>query len=131
MYLVDTDILIWAIRGRPDIVETLSELKEKNSHCISTISIAEIFQNVFPTELSYTEDFLANFVTFPIEIDIAKQGGFYYQQYAKNFRSLSLNDCLIAATAKEYNLMLLTLNVKHFPMEDIKSFDPLKKAAGN
>ena len=42
MYLLDTDNLIWVLRGKPEIVEKVSELKDKSTLSISVISIAEI-----------------------------------------------------------------------------------------
>lgn len=127
MYLIDTDVLIWVIRGRQDVVEKLSLLKKKSSLCISTISIAEIYKNVFPAEFSSTGDFLSRFIIFPIGTTVAKQGGLYWQQYIKYLQKMHLNDCLIAATAREYDLTVVTLNMRHFPMKDIRVLDPLKK----
>jgi len=57
---------------------------------------------------------------------IAKQGGFYWQQFHKKLQNLSLADCLIAGTANANSLILVSLNTKHFPMKDIRILNPLK-----
>ena len=124
MYLLDTDVLIWILRGREDIVEKVSELKESSSLCISVISVAEIYKNIFPSELTTTEDFLDQHIIFDSDQKIAKIAGLYWKQYNKQFKTLSLADCLIAATANVNNLTLVSLNTKHFPMNDIKILNP-------
>src|SRR5258708_8981437 len=124
MYLLDTDILIWILRGRDEIIERVSQLKEKSPVCISVISIAEIYQNIFPSELTTTEEFLNLHNIFEVDAKIAKIAGLYFQQYSKQLQNLSLADCLIAATANSHDLSLVTLNIKHFPMKDIKLLNP-------
>lgn len=125
MYLVDTDVLIWVLRGKKEIVEKISQLKEESELCISVISIAEIYKNIFPSELTVTEDFLEQHIIFDIDRKIAKVAGLYWQQFIKQLKNLSLTDCLIAGTANANNLNLLSLNTKHFPMKDIKVINPL------
>ena len=126
MFLLDTDVLIWILRGRKDVKEKISKLKEKSPHAISVISIAEIFRNIFPSELSTTEDFLNQHIIFDVDQKTAKIGGLYCQQYQKQLKNLSLEDCLIAATANVNNLTLVSLNTKRFPMKDVKTLDPLR-----
>ena len=122
MYLIDTDVLIWILRGNKKYSDLLISLKDKDALSISTVSIAEIYKNLFPSELIKTENFLNEFQTWDITTSIAKQAGLYYQQYSKQFRNLNLTDCLIAATVNVSNLTLVSLNIKHFPMNDIKIF---------
>ena len=120
MYLIDTDILIWVLRGNEKYEEFLQSLKDKNAFSISTVTIAEIYKNIYPSELLKTESVLEEFLTWDVTKSIAKQAGLYWQQYVKQLKNLSLTDCLIAATANVNNLTLISLNIKHFPMKDIK-----------
>lgn len=120
MYLVDTDILIWIIRGERQYVQWFEDLKKGTSLSISSVTIAEIYKNVFPSELVNTEAIINDFTVWDVTGSIAKQAGLYWQQYTKRFKNLSLLDCMIAATAREHDLTLLSLNLKHFPMKDIK-----------
>jgi len=125
MYLLDTDVLIWILRGRDEIIDKVSQLKEEFPVCISVISIAEIYQNIFPSELTTTEEFLNLHRIFEVDAKIAKIAGLYFQQFSKQLNNLSLADCLIAATANAHDLTLVTLNTKHFPMKDIQTINPL------
>ena|SRR5258708_3489715 len=125
MYLLDTDILIWVLRGKREIIDKILILKDESALGISVISIAEIYKNIFPTELIVTEDYLNEHIIFDVDSKIAKTAGFYWQQYAKDLKNLSLMDCLISATAYVNNATLVSLNTKHFPMKDIKVINPL------
>lgn len=126
MFLLDTDVLIWILRGREEVKDKVSKLKEESPLAISVISIAEIFKNIFPSELSTTEDFLDLHVIFDVDRKIAKIAGLYCQHYQPRLENLSLEDCLIAATANVNNLTLVSLNTKHFPMKDIELLNPLR-----
>jgi predicted nucleic acid-binding protein len=67
---------------------------------------------------------LDEFEVYEVTTSVGKQAGLYWQQYNKQFKTLSLADCLIAATANVNNLTLVSLNIKHFPMNDIKVLSP-------
>jgi predicted nucleic acid-binding protein len=125
MYLLDTDVLIWVLRGNEKIIDKVSEIKDKAPASISVLSVAEIYKNIFPSEITVTEEYLSQNIMFSVDERTAKQGGLYWQQYSKKLSKLSLIDCLIAATANLNDLVLVTLNTKHFPMKDFKVLNPL------
>ena len=119
MFLIDTDVLIWVLRGNKEYVELLQSLKDKSPLSLSTITIAEIYKNIYPSELVKTESLLNEFQVWEVTTPIAKQAGLYWQQYSRELKNLSLTDCLIAATAHITQAGLVSLNKKHFPMKDI------------
>lgn len=125
MYLIDTDVLIWVLRGNKEYEELLQKLKDQDTLSISTITIAEVYKNIFPAEIVKTENLLNEFQVWDVTSNIAKQAGFYRQQYSKELKNLSLMDCLIAGCANVNNLTLVSLNAKHFPMKDIQLLKPL------
>ena len=51
---------------------------------------------------------------------VAEIAAQYRQQFRRKEKQVYLIDCLIAATAKLYNLTLVTKNTKDYPMKDIK-----------
>ncbi len=124
MYIIDTDVLIWGLRGEEKAIKKLSKLKEDTYLSISAISIGEIYKNAYPSEFVETEEFINQFTVYDINRKIAKQAGLYWQQFSKKLAKLSLGDCIVAVTAKEYNLTLVTINTRHFPMRDIKVISP-------
>lgn len=123
MYLVDTDIIIWTIRGNSKYIKLLDKLKDKSVLAISTVTIAEIYQNAFSSEFLKTEQILNEYISCEVTPMIAKQAGLYWQYYSKKIKNISLIDCIIAATTRENKATLISLNVRHFPMEDIKLFN--------
>lgn len=120
MYLIDTDIIIWVLRGNEKYEKFLQDLKNKGSLSISTITISETYMNIFPSEIIKTENVLNELQTWDVTLAIAKLAGLYWQEYIKRLKNLSLTDCLIAATANVNDLTLVSLNIRHFPMKDIK-----------
>jgi predicted nucleic acid-binding protein len=120
VYLIDTDIIIWVLRGNNKYEELLQNLKDKETLSIPTVTIAEIYENIFPSEIVKTENVLNELQTWDVTPEIAKQAGLYWQEYIKRLKNLSLIDCFIASTANVNNLTLVSLNAKHFPMGDIK-----------
>lgn len=130
MYLIDTDILIWVLRknehsssANKKYKDLFKKLSRKDTLAISTITIAEIYKNTYPSELVETEELLTELRTYDVTPKIAKQAGLYWQEYSKKLLGLSIIDCLIAATTSDGNATLVTLNKKHFPMKDIKLLD--------
>lgn len=123
MFLLDSDILIWILRKNDRVINLISKLRKKSQLVISVISIAEIYRNIFPSEIIETEEFLKKHVILDIDTEKAKLAGLYWKEHHKNLQNLSLTDCLIAATANLGDLTLVTLNKKHFPMKDIKLLD--------
>lgn len=124
MYLIDTDVLIWVLRGNKIYQDFLVKLKDEEPLSISVITIAEIYKNIYPAEMVKTENVLNEFLNLEVNAAVAKQAGLYWQQFIKRLKNLSLTDCLIAATASVNNITLVSLNSKHFPMKDIKVINP-------
>lgn len=120
MYLLDTDIIIWVLRGNQKYQDLFDDLSNHETLSISTITIAEIYKNIFPGESIKTENLLSGLQAHDVTPIIAKQAGFYWQQYSKDLKNLNITDCLIAATASLNEAILVSLNKKHFPMKDIK-----------
>src|SRR5258708_17683734 len=114
MYLLDTYVLIWILRGRDEIIDKISQLKEKSPVCISVISIAEIYQNIFPSELPTTEEFLNLHNIFEVDAKIAKIAGLYFLPYSTQLQNLSLADRLIPAPANPPDLSPVPLHLKPF-----------------
>lgn len=126
MHIIDSDVFIWAIRGLKPIIEFLSQYKRHSIPHLSTITIAEVYQNIRSSEVETTDRLIYENLILPVDDNIAKRGGLYWQDYHAKFLKLSLPDCLIAATARINDLTLVTLNTRHFPMGDITVVNPLK-----
>ena len=58
-----------------------------------------------------------------VDLAIADGAGEYLRKFHKS-HALSIGDAVIAATAKEMGVKLVTRNIKHYPMKDIEIIKP-------
>lgn len=117
MIIVDSDILIWILRGRIDVKEKMMELViQKNIQLfITPIQISEIYTGIREKERASTILFLDSFPCINIDHYTGKLAGEYMLQYKKS-HNITISDSLIAACCIQNNLKLWTLNKKHYPM---------------
>ena len=126
MIMVDTDILIWYLRGNPKSKETIEKL---SGFFISVITYMELVQGMRnKTDLRLLRAALRkwNVKILFINEDISAKAMFFVEQhYLSN--SLVLADALIASTAISNGLKLLTGNTKHYKVIkniELESFKP-------
>jgi predicted nucleic acid-binding protein len=95
--LLDSDVIIDALRGRQRTFEELSALEQRGvpTYC-SAIAMAEIFAG--------------------------RRAGAYLSRYARS-HGLEIADALVAATASSAGVKLWTLNHRHYPMPDVTFYD--------
>ncbi len=111
---MDTDVLIEYLRGREKAIEYLEGLVSELN--ISVISVAELFAGVRGSEEEGSlKHFLLAFTVLPVTEKVARTGGLYRREYRQS-HGTGLADALIAATADELGLNLVTFNHRHFPM---------------
>lgn len=112
--LLDTDVLVEYLRGRPKAIEYLESFA--SGPFISVVSIAELFAGVKGDEEERSlEQFLLAFTVLDITEKVARLGGLYRRDFGPS-HGTGLADALIAATAEENDVNLVTFNRRHFPM---------------
>jgi len=77
---------------------------------LSPIVIAEIYVGAFAEEYVTIEDFFSLCEFAPITVEVARQAGVYAKQYRQAYHKISLEDYLLAATAKINHSPLWTYN---------------------
>ena len=119
-YLPDTNILINALNNKRGHRELLMQFVDQGHRlACCTVVVAELFSGVKPADLAKIEEFVSLLVWYPATPAIARRAGRWRFDWARQGITLSLADTLIAATAAEHRLKLITNNQKHFPMPDI------------
>ncbi len=119
-YLIDTDWIIFGLRGEKNIVSKLFELRE-DGLAISVISLAELYEGVYRSadpvsnERSIS-DFLTGVSVLEITNDICKIFGKQRAKLRKEGRLIGDLDLLIASTCLYHGLILITNNIKHFEL---------------
>ena len=123
--LLDTTVLLDVLRARQNRRSVLAELVTAG-HLLATaaINIAEVYAEMRPGEEAATEPFLSSLECYPISGSIARRAGALKSAWARKGRTLPLADMLIAATALEHSLVLMTDNRKDFPLPEL-TFHPL------
>jgi predicted nucleic acid-binding protein len=114
--LVDTDILIDALRGAQDAIALISDWRHSSDVRISIVSAMELIGGCRNSgELAGIRTFLRNFVVVPISASASVLA----QRLMESFHlshGLQIPDALIGATALEHGLALFTRNTRHFSM---------------
>lgn len=111
--LIDTDVIIWYMRGNPRAASTLENLDDFRISAITYMELVQGMRN--KTELQTLRATLSEWQCpiLPVDTPISNQAMFYVEQ---NFHrnALRLADALIGATAVIHGLPLLTANTRHY-----------------
>jgi predicted nucleic acid-binding protein len=123
--LLDTTVLLDVLRARQNRRSLLAELVA-GGHVLATaaINIGEVYAGMRRGEENTTEAFLSSLECYPLTGAIARRAGSLKSAWAQKGRTLSLADMMVAATALEHGLSLMTDNRKDFPLAEL-SFYPL------
>jgi predicted nucleic acid-binding protein len=111
--LVDTDVLIWYLRGNDKAAKIISSNAPFN---ISVITYMELLQGLRDKkELRTLQKFIKQWSIKIIQIseNISTHAMFFVEDYYLS-HSMELADAIIAATSLEYHEKLLTANDKHY-----------------
>ncbi|WP_342669196.1 type II toxin-antitoxin system VapC family toxin [Curvibacter gracilis] len=124
--LIDSDVLIWLARGHPGAARHLSTIRPWRISIITYMELAQGCRN--KTELGRLKKGLTARATevHPLTPAISMYAAELIDSLALS-HGLRLADALIAATALEQGLTLLSANVRHFePVTglDLEAFHP-------
>jgi tRNA(fMet)-specific endonuclease VapC len=119
MYLLDTNICIYALKNKPEVVMKHIERAGYQNIFMSTIVLSELY---FGAENSskprYNRKILDHFVSpfkvISFDLDSANIYGKIRAELKKTGKLIGLMDMLIAATALSNDMVLVTNNEKEF-----------------
>lgn len=122
-FLLDTTVLIDALRSRNHRRALLAELVQQG-HTLTTsaINVAEIYAGMRPGEEPSTEAFLNSLHCHALTGGIARVAGSLKSRYARQGKTLHWPDILVAATALEHGLTLMTDNRSDFPLPELNLY---------
>ena len=124
--IIDTDVLIWYLRGNKNAQKTINA---NVPFKISVINYMELLRGLRDKrEYNVLQKYLKNWAIEIIQINesISNRAMFYVENYCLS-HSMEQSDAIIASTALEYREILLTANEKHYsfiPNIQISKFKP-------
>lgn len=113
--LIDTDVLVEYLRGRPRAVDYLEALTGELH--VSAVTVAELFAGAREEEETALRAFLATFEVQPVTERSAELAGHFRRAWGPS-HGTGLADALIAAAAETVEGTLVTFNDRNFPMLD-------------
>jgi hypothetical protein len=114
--LVDTSVAVDFLRGRDEAVDLLVRLVEEDDVVASELTRFELLAGARPSELDDLESFCSALEWIPVDPDVARTAGALARRYRKAFSGVDDIDYLIAASAIVADAVLVTTNVRHYPM---------------
>jgi predicted nucleic acid-binding protein len=128
-YLVDTDWVIDAFIGSPNSVHELDRLSDDGLG-VSIITSGELFEGAFgfpdpQARLTQFRILLNRFTTVPLSDPIMEVFARTRAQLRRSGQLIPDMDLLIAATALDHDLTLVTRNRRHFArIPDLTLYQP-------
>ena len=122
-YLLDSSVLIDSLnqrRGRSQFLAQLSQQDILLACC--AVNVTELYMGMRPGEEAKTEKFLRSLEFYPVTWDIAQLAEDLFRRWRQKSQTLSYADVTIAAVALHHKLVLVTDNLKDFPMPDLQVF---------
>jgi len=123
--IVDTDVLIWYLRGRPEAADVLDTYDRVRLSAVTYMELVQGMRNA--DELRALRNTLAGgrWQVLPITEAISMRAMAYVEEH---FLSASphLADALIAATCIEHGERLATGNLEHYRMITELSVQPFR-----
>jgi len=117
LIIFDTDVLIWILRGKREVIEKAKQIiEDTNGYVyITPVQIAEVYAGARKKEIPDIEKLLNSFRHVEINNEIGKLAGELMGKYRKS-HNVELADSLIASCCIVYGFKLWTFNKKHYPM---------------
>lgn len=121
VYLLDTTVLIAHLRGDQVITAfLLGLLTDRHSLATSCVNVAEVERGLRPRERKAATDLLNRLRFLETTREAAVRAGRYQAQFERRGRTIHTADALVAGTARVHGAILVTDNVRDFPMRDIR-----------
>jgi predicted nucleic acid-binding protein len=123
-FLLDSDVIIWHLRGRKEVTEMLRDLQRFGLPACSSLTFLEVQLGVRKGEEEKTDRFLGSLRVFDVNTEIANKAAKLIREYKAKGITLDLPDAIIAGTCMVNDLILVTYHTKHYPISGLK-FHPV------
>ena len=125
-YLLDTTALIDFSKGREPARSRIQAWIDGGDELgVCAINVAEFYAGLPPQQRALWEQFLGALQLWEITRDAAIQAGIWRYDFARQGVTLTTTDTLVAAVTQEQQAVLVTNNLKDYPMSGLQLL-PLK-----
>jgi predicted nucleic acid-binding protein len=121
-FLLDSDTIIWHLRGREKVTEMLKDLQKFGVPTCSALSVLEVQVGVKKGEEAKTDQFLKSLKILDVNWGIANKAAHLISEYRIKGITVDIPDAVIAGTCILHDLILVTFNTKHYPFEGIEFY---------
>jgi hypothetical protein len=122
--ILDSDVMIEILRGRAAVNAAAAALQQAGVPTSCTpISCAEAFAGIRAGEEAPTQVFFEARGEVVLDKGVGRQAGEYLALSARS-HGVEIADALVAAAAVRSGSRLRTLNRKHYPMADLRFYEP-------
>jgi predicted nucleic acid-binding protein len=118
--LVDSDIVIDFLRGRNYAREILERWAKEGLLAVSTLTHLEVYQGMKGGEEKATSAFLDGLTSVAVDVPVARRAGRLLSELRGKGVTVGMADAVIAATALQLSVPLLTNNGEHYPFPELK-----------
>jgi predicted nucleic acid-binding protein len=121
-FLLDSDIIIWHLRGREEVTAMLRDLQRFGVPGCSALSVLEVQLGVKKGEEERTNYFFKYLRVFDVNREIADKAAQLIRESKGKGVTLDIPDAIIASTCILYNLILVTYNRKYYPIAELEFY---------
>ncbi len=114
LYLLDTNFLVDYLLGKDEFVAKFKGFSQTQLF-VSSITSCELISGAKEKDVSTMNELLDSFIVLPITDSLARKAGITRAKLRNKGFKKPLADILIGQTAIEYNLILVTGNLRDFP----------------
>ena len=117
-YLLDTSIVIYTLKNRPEKIREAFN-RHADQLCVSTVTLGELIYGAEKSQqpernLAEVESFAARLQVLPFDSDAAIHFGQIRAELARSGRPIGPYDLMIAGHARSRGLVLVSNNVPEF-----------------
>jgi tRNA(fMet)-specific endonuclease VapC len=117
--ILDSTFLVDVLRGERTVEELLGEVDTSGPPFVTSVTIMELYEGIYlaestERERAIVEELLDGINEIPFDRACAKRAGQINAELVSTGQPVDETDVMIAATALDYDLPVVTRNVDHF-----------------